>query len=158
LFFDGGVFRVLMGQWNRQRIHSHHEFKMSMFLVWMSSIVMHKFDHGEGIYPVFWIWCTVDGEVCFNVLVEMFCVPSVCGWYERAVWMPNFFISSRNICEANCGPQSERILSGSPNRLKTLSRIIVAVALAVAPVFEQGMRIIPFIRPWSTTERIESRP
>ena len=72
--------------------------------------------------------------------------------------MPNFFISSRNIREVNCGPQSERILSGSPNHLKTLSRIIVAVVLEVAPIFEQGMRIIPFIRLWSTTERIESRP
>jgi hypothetical protein len=39
-----------------------------------------------------------------------------------------------------------------------LSRIIVAVVSAVALVFEQGMKIIPFVRPWSTTERIESRP
>ena len=42
--------------------------------------------------------------------------------------------------------------------MKTLLRIIVAVPSAVAPVFEQGMRIIPFVRLWSTTERIESRP
>jgi len=39
-----------------------------------------------------------------------------------------------------------------------LSRIKVAVASAVAPNFEQGTKIIPFVRPWSTTERIESRP
>ena len=60
--------------------------------------------------------------------------------------------------EANCGPRSDKILSGNPKHLKTLSRIKVAVALAVAPNFEQGTKIIPFVRLWSTTERIESRP
>jgi hypothetical protein len=34
-----------------------------------------------------------------------------------------------------------------------LLRIMVVIASAVAPVFEQGMRIIPFVRPWSTMER-----
>ncbi len=60
--------------------------------------------------------------------------------------------------DTNCGPQSEMILLGNPNRLKTWFRIIVAVASAVAPSFEQGTKIIPFIRPWSTMEKIESSP
>jgi hypothetical protein len=34
----------------------------------------------------------------------------------------------------------------------------VAVASAVAPYFEQGTRIIPFVRPWSTMDKIESKP
>ena len=72
--------------------------------------------------------------------------------------MPRCFMSSRNIPEANCGPQLEMILLGNPKLLKTLFRIIVAVESAMAPSFEQGTKIIPFVRPWSTTEKRESCP
>ena len=34
----------------------------------------------------------------------------------------------------------------------------MAVESGVAPSFEQGTKIIPFVRPWSTTEKIESSP
>ena len=63
-----------------------------------------------------------------------------------------------SLVHETCQTRTVVILSGNPNRLKTWSRIIVAVASAVAPSFEQGTKIIPFVRPWSTTEKIESSP
>ena len=48
------------------------------------------------------------------------------------------------------------ILSGSPNREK--SRLMRAVATPSAViVLLHGSRITPFIRPWLTTTRIESK-
>ena len=67
------------------------------------------------------------------------------------------FRSSRNECAANWGPRSERISSGSPNRLYKLSKSSCAAPSAVK-VFEQGVKITPFERPRSTTTRIESNP
>ncbi len=64
----------------------------------------------------------------------------------------------QNIPDTNCGPRSEMILLGNPNHLKMWLRIIVTVASAVAPSFKQGTKIIPFVRPWSTMEKIESSP
>ena len=58
---------------------------------------------------------------------------------------------------ANWGPLSEIILSGILNLLKTLSTRSCAVCSAVI-VLLQGIKITPFVCPWSTTERIELKP
>src|ERR1700733_6172830 len=71
--------------------------------------------------------------------------------------IPNCFPISRNALEANCGPRSDITLSGSPNRLYTLSRRSSTVPSAVI-VLLQGHKITPFVRPWSTTTMIESYP
>src|SRR5271168_761071 len=67
------------------------------------------------------------------------------------------FNSSRNECAANCGPLSEIILSGNPNRLYRLSSNSCAAPSAVS-VFAQGIKITPFERPCSTTTKMESKP
>ena len=66
------------------------------------------------------------------------------------------FITSWKAAAANCGPLSEIILSGSPNRLKTSLINRFAVCNAVT-VLLQGIRITPCESPWSTTTKIESK-
>ena len=75
---------------------------------------------------------------------------------DNADRIPNSFSSSTNDFEANCGPLSDIILSGNPNHLYKFSNRYLAVSSAVI-VFEQGMRITPLVRPWSTTTKIESK-
>ena len=60
-----------------------------------------------------------------------------------------------NDFEVNCGPQSEIILSGSPNLLYKLSSKSFAVPSAVI-ILLHGMGITTLLRPWSTT-KIESK-
>ena len=48
-------------------------------------------------------------------------------------------------------------VSRSPNRLKTKSKNNWAIP-AASMVLEQGARITPFVRPWSTTTITESNP
>ena len=70
---------------------------------------------------------------------------------------PSSFKSLMKVLDANWGPRSDMILSSSPKCLYKFSNNNCAVSLAVI-VFEQGMRIIPFVNPWSTTTRMESYP
>ena len=74
----------------------------------------------------------------------------------RAEVIQSSFIISWNDCAANWGPQSEIILSGSPNCLYKLSSKSCAAPLVVN-VFVQGIKITPFERPWSTTTKMESK-
>ena len=71
--------------------------------------------------------------------------------------IPSSFIVSWNAQAANWGPQSEIILSGSPNCLYRLSSRSCAAPSAVN-VFVQGIKITPFERPWSTMTKIKSKP
>ena len=71
--------------------------------------------------------------------------------------MPRRFRSSLKAFDANCGPLSEIILSGSPNHLYMFSKSSFAVSSEVR-VLLQGSKITPFERPWSTTTRIKSYP
>ena len=75
-------------------------------------------------------------------------IPSICGWYavDNAEFIPSCFINSRNAFDANCGPLSEMILSGNPNRLYKISSKSLAVLLDVI-VLLQGMSITPLLRP-----------
>ena len=57
----------------------------------------------------------------------------------------------------NCGPLLDIRESWRPKRLNMWWRNCLATP-AVSMVFEQGMRITPFIRPWSTTTINESCP
>ena len=57
----------------------------------------------------------------------------------------------------NRGSRSEMTLSGIPNLRKRLSIRSVAIPSEVTP-FVIGINIIPFVRPWSTTDKIESKP
>ena len=57
----------------------------------------------------------------------------------------------------NCGPLSDIRESWRPNRLNTWWRKSLAT-LATSMVFEQGMRITPFIKLWSTMTINESCP
>ena len=59
--------------------------------------------------------------------------------------------------EVNCGPWSEMRVLCSPNRLETELKNNWAIPAALT-VFEQGARITPFIRPWSTMTITESNP
>ena len=52
--------------------------------------------------------------------------------------------------DENCGPLSEISESWRLKCLNTWWRKSLATP-AVSMVFEQGMRITPFVRPWSTT-------
>ena len=70
---------------------------------------------------------------------------------------PNSLRSSIKAFDANWGPQSDMILSGSLKRLYRFSNNSCAVSSAVI-VFEHGIRIIPFVNPWLTTTRMESCP
>ena len=70
-------------------------------------------------------------------------------WRRRA--------SSLAKADANCGPLSEINESCRPKRLNTWWRKSLATP-AASMVFEQGMRITPFIRPWLTTTINESCP
>ena len=57
----------------------------------------------------------------------------------------------------NRGSRSEMTLSGIPNLRKRLSIRSVAIPSEITP-FVIGISIIPFVRPWSTTDKIESKP
>ena len=70
--------------------------------------------------------------------------------------MPKSRPNSRNALEANWGPRSEMALSGNPYRLYRESSKIFAVPMA-SIVLLQGSKITPFVDPWSTTTRIESK-
>ena len=76
---------------------------------------------------------------------------------DSADLTPSSFRSSRKALDANWGPLSEIILSGSPKRLYRFSNNNLAVCSEVI-VLLHGTRIIPFESPWSTTTRIESYP
>ena len=56
--------------------------------------------------------------------------------------------------EANWGPQSDIKELCRPNLLKTWEKKSLATSMVVM-VFEHGMIITPFVRPWSTTTKIE---
>ena len=77
--------------------------------------------------------------------------------------MDNFDLipkSLKNSCktlDANRGSLSLTIESGNPNLLYTLSIRSIAMSFSLA-VFCVGMIITPFVRPWSTTDSIESNP
>ena len=75
---------------------------------------------------------------------------------DSADLMPSSFSSLTNALEANCGPQSEIILSGSQNLLYKFSSKSFPVSSAVM-VLLHGMMITPLLRPWSTTTKIESK-
>ena len=66
-------------------------------------------------------------------------------------------VSSLAKAEANCGPLLEIMESGSLKCLNTKSKKSWVIPLALT-VFEQGARITPFIRPWSTTTTKELKP
>ena len=57
----------------------------------------------------------------------------------------------------NQGSQSEMILSGIPNLRKRLSVRSVVIPSEITS-FVVGISIILFVRPWSTTDKIESKP
>ena len=76
---------------------------------------------------------------------------------DNADLIPSSFRSSMNAFDANCGPQSEIILSGSPNCLYKFLRSRCVVSSEVS-ILLQGSKITPFERPWSTTTKIESYP
>ena len=59
--------------------------------------------------------------------------------------------------EANWGPRSDIKESCRPNLLKTWEKKSLATSM-VSMVLEQGIIITPFIRPWSTTTKIEFLP
>ena len=59
--------------------------------------------------------------------------------------------------EANWGPQSDIILSSSPNHLYRFSNNNLPVSSAVI-VLLQGVKITPLVIPWSTMTNIESKP
>ena len=69
--------------------------------------------------------------------------------------MPRSCPNSQNAWEANCGPQSDIALSGSPYRLYKEFRRIFAVPIALI-VLLQDSKITSFVEPWSTTTKIES--
>ena len=64
--------------------------------------------------------------------------------------------SSRVKAEANCGPLSEMMESYRPKCLNTKSKKSW-MTLFASIVFEQGARITPFVRPWSTMTIKESK-
>ena len=76
---------------------------------------------------------------------------------DKADSIPKYFSRSQNTLAANWGPQSEMILSGSPNLEKALFTSSITVSSEVI-VFLQGSSSTPFVRPWSTTTSIESYP
>ena len=59
--------------------------------------------------------------------------------------------------DVNCGPLSDISESWRPKHLNTWWRKSLATP-AASMEFEQGMRITPFVRPWSTTTINESCP
>ena len=94
----------------------------------------------------------------FKVLSMLIEMP----WYEQQLshfrtWADLILSSFRiNAFDANCGPRSKIILSGSPNLLYKFSSRSFAVPSAVIFLL-QGIRITPLLRPWSTTTKIESK-
>ena len=75
---------------------------------------------------------------------------------DNANLTPRSFSILTNAFDANCGPQSEMILSSKPNLLYKFSSSNLAVPLVVI-VLSYGMRITPLVSPWSTMTRIESK-
>ena len=65
--------------------------------------------------------------------------------------------SSLAKAEVNWGPQSDISESCRPNLLKMWEKKSLAIPMA-STVLEQGIMITPFVRPWSTTTKIESLP
>ena len=64
------------------------------------------------------------------------------------------FWSSLNACAANHGSLSEIMDSGRPNHLNKL--LCNSLLMTIwSEVFVIGMRITPFIRPWSTMDKIQ---
>ena len=57
---------------------------------------------------------------------------------------------------ANWGPRSEMTLSKSTKREYSFQKMIVAIPSAVT-VFFMGHRITPFVSPWSTMTKRESK-
>ena len=64
--------------------------------------------------------------------------------------------SSLARAEVNWGPLSDIKVSWRPNHLKTFWKKSFPTS-ATSMVFEHGMMITPFVRPWLTTTMMESR-
>ena len=72
--------------------------------------------------------------------------------------MTSYWRSLANLrakAEANWGPLLDIRESCRPNLLKTWEKNSLATPMA-SIVLEQGIMITPFVRPWSTTTKIES--
>src|SRR5260370_38201224 len=84
--------------------------------------------------------------------------PSVCGWYavDIAEVIPKAFQTSCETLEANWGPRSDMILSGSPNRFHAFSRNSLAVSDAVIVFLHGGITIA--LENLSTITLMESNP
>ena len=67
--------------------------------------------------------------------------------------IPKSLRSSWNDLVVNCVSQSEIMLSGSPNCLWWSK---ISPAPSSVRVFEQGVRITPFVSPWSTMDKVAS--
>jgi len=86
-------------------------------------------------------------------------VLSDCGWnvVDKDNLMPSLFKRAWNEHTTNCSPQSEIILSGSPNHRYRCVRRIDASSSAVI-VFLHSTSMIPLVSSWSTVDRILSNP
>ena len=84
--------------------------------------------------------------------------PSVCGWnaVDGVCLIPSCFAKVLMELARKRGSLSEIILSGSPYLTNIFSISIFAISFVVM-VLETGVKITPFVSPWSTTDKIASK-
>jgi hypothetical protein len=85
--------------------------------------------------------------------------PSVRGWnaLERFCCIPKFLHIARENCDANRGSRSEMMRRGSPKKGRMCFMYKHADSVP-SIVLRQGMNRVAFEQPWSTIEKIESKP
>ena len=119
--------------------------------------------HGrEHSGPFFQIVCTKYQNIKIYALISWLThsvASSDYRWYGviKDDLILSSFKSYKKDFATNWGPLSEMILSIKPNHLYTLSSKSWAHWSAIKIVL-QGMRITPFVWPWSTTAKIKSYP
>ena len=118
---------------------------------------MMKLSSGEEVHPFLRVVGAEDAKVCFNLLIGSFglsiCLRVICGGKFDIVVEESCQFSSK--CRGELGPLSDIKKSWRLKHLNTWWRKCLAT-LAASMVLEQGMRITPFVRPWSTTTINES--
>jgi len=118
----------------------------------MGSSIVCELSHGEMFIPIFWNVFAEDSEVCLEFSIDLFCFSICLGMVCGTDLLLDFakFHKTSIVLEMKRGSLLEITILGNPNRLTIWFKWSLAASSAVNSLL-QGIKITPFIRPWSTT-------
>jgi hypothetical protein len=135
------------------------KFEGGVESVSMLTGIVGKFYEGEEFGPGLGVDRAENGQIRFDFLIDSFGCSVSLGWntVDGELLIPISLRASWKLSAINWGSRSEMILLGRANRVRKCRKRRSPTPSAES-VLEQGMRITPLVRPWSTMTRMESNP